>query len=271
MLGFDLETTSRNAPVARTCQYAFAHVADGKVAAVTQVVDPGREIPAQAAEIHGITTERAREEGVPLPAAIETISAALTEAAGEGVPVVIFNAPYDLTIVETECRRLEVPSPPWEELRVVDPLLIDKILDRYRKGSRKLGDTCQAYGARLDTAHDALSDAVAACRMAWVLAEKGYVKRKYHDEEYHAVKEVWEAAKHDLDALHLAQVRWAEQEAVRFQAYLEEQGSKRQIDTAWPVLPWEDAVRQGREAAARLRENALECLSEALMLEEVYG
>jgi DNA polymerase-3 subunit epsilon len=45
------------------------------------------------------------------------------------------------------------------ELLVVDPLVIDKWLDRYRKGSRKLEAICAHYGAVLDEAHDADFDA----------------------------------------------------------------------------------------------------------------
>src|SRR5690606_34398616 len=69
------------------------------------LVDPGIEIPAGAAAVHGITTERARAEGQDPASAIEEITAILAEQQRAGVPIVAFNARFDLTIIDREARR----------------------------------------------------------------------------------------------------------------------------------------------------------------------
>ncbi len=53
---------------------------------------------------------------------------------------------------------------------VIDPLVLDKALDRYRRGSRKLADVCAHYGITLDNAHDASADTLAAIALARALA-----------------------------------------------------------------------------------------------------
>ncbi|MCP6451477.1 hypothetical protein NL490_27705, partial [Klebsiella pneumoniae] len=62
----------------------------------TWLIDPGVEIPEGASAIHGISTERARADGVPPPQALEEIAALIAEAQRAGVPVVAFNAAFDL-------------------------------------------------------------------------------------------------------------------------------------------------------------------------------
>ncbi|MCA1008965.1 3'-5' exonuclease, partial [Rhodococcus hoagii] len=62
--------------------------------------------------------------------------------------------------------------PPLEVGLVIDPFVIDRAMDPYRKGKRTLEATCNAYGVRLDDAHSASGDALAAARLAWKLARK---------------------------------------------------------------------------------------------------
>src|SRR5699024_4273484 len=88
---------------------------------------------------------------------------------------VVYNAPYDLTLLDRECRRhglepINAPGP------VIDPLVIDKTVDRYRKGKRTLEVAAAHYQVALDDAHDAGADAIAAGRVALALL------RAYPDE-----------------------------------------------------------------------------------------
>jgi DNA polymerase-3 subunit epsilon len=97
------------------------------------LVDPGVEIPEGATEVHGITTERVRAEGLPTDAAIGEILTALDQALGTSRPLVIFNARYDLTVLDREARRQHYDveeGGPVSSLalgcrRVVDPLVLD--------------------------------------------------------------------------------------------------------------------------------------------------
>lgn len=70
LASFDLETTGTDPFEARMVQASVMVIgANFGVVARRWLVNPGVEIPAEAAAIHGITTERARAEGQPAAAA----------------------------------------------------------------------------------------------------------------------------------------------------------------------------------------------------------
>jgi DNA polymerase-3 subunit epsilon len=166
------------------------------------LVDPGVEIPGQATAVHGITTERARAEGLPAGVAISEIVAELQRLFTHGTPVVAYNAPYDFSVIDREARRYGVaplvsPSP------IIDPLVIDKAVDKFRRGKRTLELTAAFYGVDLADAHDAGADALAAGRVAQAIA------RAY------ATELAVEAAE-----LHRLQVTWSREQAEDFQAYI---------------------------------------------------
>src|ERR1700733_12498106 len=71
VLGLDFETTGvdrfNDVPVS----YALVYVVDGVlIRSWSGLIDPGRETPADAEAVHGISTARARAEGMPLAAAM---------------------------------------------------------------------------------------------------------------------------------------------------------------------------------------------------------
>lgn len=252
MCAFDLETTATDPEEARIVSAAIAYCGGGEPTHTeTWLADPGVEIPEEAAEVHGITTERARAEGRPAAEVIAEVIEALAVACSRRLPIVIFNARYDLTVLDREARRHGI-VPLTErpiDLRVICPLTIDKWLDRYRKGSRKLEAICEAYGAVLDGAHDASFDAIAAARAAWVLGAKGQVVRKVWNaqmgREKAALVREWEHVRGDLDRLHEAQRRWAYEQAVGLADYFREQiakgeeaaGDPDEVRTEWPLVP----------------------------------
>lgn len=255
MCAFDLETTSPDPEEARIVTAAVAFVGGGQPTAPwTRVVNPGVEIPQEAIDVHGVTNERARAEGIETTRVLMEISQLLGTAWARGWPVVIFNAPYDLTVLDRELRRHDGPGidPLPEDFYVVDPLVLDKHLDRYRPkrvASHNLEDTCRVRGATLDGAHDASFDAVAAARLAWVIAEKGRViRRTRNDEERREFVELtqeWEHVRHGLPALQEYQRRLYKTDAERFQAYIAAGDPQkgvppqpdRVITTDWPIVP----------------------------------
>lgn len=255
MVGFDLETTGTDPEEARIVTAAIAECGGGfPTQAETWLADPGVEIPDEAAEVHGITTEKAQAEGEAAVEVVRKVIARLQFPRQVGRPLVIFNARYDLTVLDREARRLGLDPLPMDGLYVVDPLVIDKHLDRYRKGSRKLDAICAHYGATLDQAHAADSDAVAACRGAWVVGAKGRIVRKAWnagmERERAELTAEWEAVRYDLRLLHEAQVRWAHDQAVGLAEYFREQGPDAKGDadgvrTEWPLVPAGEAVLGG--------------------------
>lgn len=169
LCGFDIETTGEGGEVARVITVTLVFVGGGQQAeTVCLLADPGVEIPDGTTAVHGITTERARAEGLKPGKVMETVASRLAEAWSTG-PVIGFNIVYDLTVLDRELRRhagssLDVSGP------VIDPHVIDRALDR-RKGRRTLEETCRYYDIRHDAAHDATQDALAAARLAWRLAK----------------------------------------------------------------------------------------------------
>ncbi len=168
---FDLETTGVDTETARIVSACIAllDAAGQPVARWDWLLDPGIEIPEGASAVHGITTERARAEGRPAGIGIAEIAQTLRVLFAQDIPVAVYNAPYDLTLLDRECRRHGI-DPIAEPAPVVDPLVIDKAVDRYRKGKRTLAVTAELYGVALDDAHDAGADAIAAGRVAQALA-----------------------------------------------------------------------------------------------------
>ncbi len=101
VLGLDFETTGVDRFSDVPVSYALVSVVDGvAVRSWSGLIDPGREIPTDATTVHGITTERARTEGMPLVAAIDLVTDAVLAAGRRGVPLVGMKLDYDLTILD---------------------------------------------------------------------------------------------------------------------------------------------------------------------------
>ncbi len=200
---FDLETTGIDTDTSRIVS-AYVGVIDGEGEArgVSWLADPGVEIPEQASAVHGITTERARAEGREASEVVAEIVAVLRSLLAQNVPVVIYNAAYDLTLLNRECLRYGI-EPLTDPSPIIDPLVIDRAMDRYRKGKRTLEITAEFYGVQLTDAHDAQADAVAAGRVAQAISLRYF-----------------EELGHDVHALHELQVAWAAESAQSFQEYM---------------------------------------------------
>jgi DNA polymerase III subunit epsilon len=193
LLGFDLETTGTNrlsdVPVSFALVTAYGGHIVGQRAAL---VDPGRSIPEGAVSVHGITTERARADGVPLAEATSLMVEALVRAGRRAVPVVGMRLDFDLTILDAQSRRLfgaGLIDLGWRG-PALDVSVLDRHLDRYRKGPRKLTDLCEHYEVGIDRAHDAGADARAA--VAVLLAMTGrFGELDWPLAALHAMQIVW--------------------------------------------------------------------------------
>jgi DNA polymerase-3 subunit epsilon len=202
---FDTETTGPDPETARIVSASFAYVGGGLDPNLTTwLIDPGVEIPAEATAVHGITTEHAREHGTAPAEAVPAIAAQLAKAWAAGVPLVAYNATFDLTTLDREMYRhgqhLAVAGP------VVDPYVIDREVDKYRRGKRTLGVTCEHYGVRLDGAHEATADAIAAGRVAWAICQRYPQIAAMPLPELHAAQAVWHAARQADFASYLRRV-----------------------------------------------------------------
>lgn len=174
--------------------------------------------------MHGITTEHVRNHGRPPVECVQEIVEVIHGAIVNGVPVLAFNACYDLTLLDREARRTGAPS--VEPPLVLDPFVIDKQVDRFRKGKRTLVAQCEHYGVKLGDAHDATADALGAARVMWMIA------RRYP-----------EVGAMTLPELHEAQMRWAAEQAASFRQYLIKQGRTEDLPHGeWPMRPYRPVV-----------------------------
>ncbi|KZE41360.1 hypothetical protein [Microbacterium sp. T32] len=231
-LAFDLESTSADPLTARivTAYLGVLHANGDLAYGMDWVVDPGIPIPAEAASIHGFTTERARSEATGTPAEMIAQLHAIIEAEclASGRPLAGYNLQYDLTLLEAERRRVT----PWVRplafctqttpsgITVLDGYVIDKAIDRYRKGSRKLQFTAAHYRVQLseEDAHGAQADAVAAARI---------VQAQFRRKRLRGITP---------RQVHLASIDWKVEQAHSLQEWLRTKGGEPAaiVNPHWP-------------------------------------
>lgn len=126
------------------------------------IINPGIEIPDGAAKVHGMSTEWVQENGrTDVNEAISSILFALEGFAKKDYIVCGYNHSFDLKILDSESKRHFMDHLTFPDTaRFLDPLVIDRHIDRYRKGSRKLADVAKWYGVEVDESllHDASGD-----------------------------------------------------------------------------------------------------------------
>jgi DNA polymerase-3 subunit epsilon len=225
LAAFDTETTGVDPERDRIVSAALVvqESPGAPVRAVRWLVDPGVPVPERASAVHGLTGEHLREHGRPPAEAVGEIARALAERWAEGLPLVVMNAPFDLTLLDRESRRHRntpltgaAGSPPP---CVLDPRVLDKHLDRYRKGRRTLAALCAHYGVELAEAHDAAADATAALGVVREVGRR-HARRlsSLSPAELHSLQTVWHAA-----------------QARGLQAWFARRGSEEEVDPAWPL------------------------------------
>lgn len=232
LAAFDLETTGVDVETDRIVTATLVRIHGRQTVTRSWIVNPGIPIPAEATAVHGITDETARRDGQNPTIACAEILAELDECWTGGRPVIIYNASFDLTLLDRELRRHCQVSLDGLVGTVIDPFVIDKELDRYRKGERTLTATCAHYGVKLEGAHTAEGDALAAARVAWRLAQV-YPEHLSRLEELNELQAMWRRD-------------WAEQ----FEEWLALEAVKagedpaliEAIDPHWPIRPYQQAA-----------------------------
>jgi DNA polymerase-3 subunit epsilon len=225
MLGLDFETTGVDRFTDVPVSYALVSVVDGvAVRSWSGLIDPDREIPPDAMAVHGITTERARSDGMPLDAAIALVTDVVLAAGRRGVPLVGMKLDYDLTILDVLGARFfgrGLVAQGWYG-PVLDAGVLDRHFDGERRGRRTLGDLCVHYGVELEGAHDAWADAVASVRVLFALADR-----------FGALREA------DVAQLHQAQIEWHRRWTLDCEVWRVGQGMAPSDprDSVWPVAP----------------------------------
>ncbi|GGX91523.1 3'-5' exonuclease [Streptomyces minutiscleroticus] len=227
LAAFDTETTGVDVETDRIVSAAVVvqHAPGDRPLVTRWLVNPGVPVPAAATAVHGLTEERLRHDGRWPSPVMEEVVRKLAEQSAAGRPVVVMNAPFDLTLLDRELRRHRAAAlDRWFEtapLCVLDPRVLDKHLDRYRKGRRTLTDLCAHYDVTLDGAHDAGADALAALEVVRAVGRR-FASRlgRLSPAELHTLQAVWHAG-----------------QARGLQAWFARSGSEETVDPAWPLRP----------------------------------
>lgn len=227
LAAFDTETTGVDVEQDRIVSAALVvqDSAGGRPRVTRWLVNPGIPVPVGATEIHGLTDDHLQRNGRWPAPVVEEIARALAEQSAAGRPLVVMNAPFDLTLLDRELRRHRASSLAGylenTSLCVLDPRVLDKHLDRYRKGRRTLTDLCELYGVMLDGAHDAAADAAASLELVRAVGRRFSTRlERLSPAELHTLQAVWHAA-----------------QARGLQAWFARSGTPETVDPAWPLRP----------------------------------
>lgn len=226
LLGFDTETTGTDVTRDRIVTVALVHsVGPGREneTVATWLIDPEMEIPEGAQRVHGISTEHARVHGMKSAEALEEVAGMLADAIAREVPIVAFNGGFDLQILENELRRLQLRGLAerlgHDIAPMLDPLVIDRGVDRFRKGKRTLTDLLAHYGIEQDgRLHTADVDVSATLDVLRAQAAK-----------FPAV------AQSSLEDLHQQQIAWHRAWAENFNEFLRRKGRTPDVSLSWPL------------------------------------
>jgi len=101
---------------------------------------------------------------------VPRVEALLVNTLTIALPLVVAPAP-SVTCKPMLCAPMATPHPIVTGA-VIDPLVLDKHVDRFRPGSRKFIDICEHYGISLTEAHNSGADALAAVRVTWEIASR---------------------------------------------------------------------------------------------------
>jgi DNA polymerase-3 subunit epsilon len=237
-----------------------------------ELVQPEVPIHPDASAIHGITLETLEADPGTLTQerAADVVMRAIQGANRAGVPIVGMNLSFDLTLLDRLSRRYEVLRDPWYTDAwggpqygfapgtvhpVIDVYVIDRYVDPYRRGSRKLPALCQHYGVSHNGAHDAQEDVLATCRVLWKIGRlsqaahtdihRWYEQRRDSYSPGRRSSVPWltqmsalkELARLDLDQLHRAQIQWAWEQRVGLQRHFRKTDPAARVDPRWPFIP----------------------------------
>jgi DNA polymerase-3 subunit epsilon len=231
---WDTETTGPNPLEDRIVTAAFIVRGGGQPERdLSWLINPGVPIGQEASEVHGITDDMVKANGLDPKDALDEIANCLAYAIGMGMPVVAFNASFDWSILHYDLLRNGLPTVHDRvgtgPLPLVDSHVIDKQVDKYVKGSgmRKLKPTAERYEVELTDWHTAEADALAAL----LIAEKQFAKygqlNAMGPQQLFAAQKAWRAEQQ------AGLQKW-----FRTKASAEQGGDpKKVIDGSWPLIP----------------------------------
>lgn len=177
IVAIDTETTGRDPSSDRVVEVACVRWEGGRVTLQKSwLVNPGRPIPQEAFEVHGISDDHVKDAP-----AFEAIVPELLEALKGAIPLA-YNAEFDRKQLLSELGRLPAPAAPppafQKNAEWIDPLVWARELQKLEK-SRALAEVAARLGVELSQAHRATNDAEAALNVFVKFMEDTRVPRSY--------------------------------------------------------------------------------------------
>jgi len=185
------------------------------------LINPGVPIPKEASEVHKVYDEDVvnAQDAV---SGVKEIVDAIQSYFDQGIPALAYNAPYDFTILHYEALRYDID--PVKFGYVIDPLVIDKTIDKWRKGKRTLGAAAERYGVSLANAHTAADDAIAA-------GQVGLAMMRF----YQALNDPKFPFPSSLEELHELQAKWADENEKSYAQWRQKDYPNYKPIFGWPV------------------------------------
>ncbi len=178
LVAIDTETTGRDPEVDRIVEIACVRYRGGMVIdRKSWFVNPGRPIPKEASDVHGITDETVKD-APPFSAVVADLVLAIRGA----VPVA-YNAEYDRKVLLAELARenLSLDDPPpalRRNIEWIDPLVWAREIQKNEK-SRALSEVAERLGVALEGAHRAANDAEATLHVLGHFLREARVPKTY--------------------------------------------------------------------------------------------
>lgn len=187
------------------------------------LIDPGIPIAMEATAVHGISNEEVQAKGQDESTAIIDILNTIEWIIAKygKIPCVMVNVTFDFTLINNAIKRLNIGEGLKVNFPIIDTLVCDRALDKYRRGRRTLTATSAAYGVVIRGAHQADGDIIASIALARAMA-----------------KRFPNFANADLRSLQVMQKLAANQRAEQFQEYRRRDGKEPNFVVAkgWPIL-----------------------------------
>lgn len=217
-VSLDFETTGPDPLTARVVEVGLVRVDknDNVRHLFHSVVNPGVPIPLEASLIHGIIDENVKGQ-METKEMVESVRKIIYDNCRSGTPLVIFNVPFDwkLLLVESERIGFKCPFIPL----FLDPLCLDKWLNKYRKGKRTLDRLCKAYNVEVDgKSHGAIVDAVSSVKVLNKMIRLNNILSKC-----------------DLDELQIIQSNAHLEWRTHINNYWNQNNINRKVTNGWPI------------------------------------
>jgi DNA polymerase-3 subunit epsilon len=177
VVAIDTETTGRDPSSDRVVEVACVRFERGEIVLrKSWLVNPGRPIPQEAFEVHGISDDDVKDAP-----AFEAILPELLEALAGAIPLA-YNAEFDRKQLLSELGRVAAPATPppafQKNAEWIDPLVWARELQKLEK-SRALAEVAARLGIELTQAHRATADAEAALHVFVKFQEDSRLPKTY--------------------------------------------------------------------------------------------